>query len=272
MKGGKKAGCSVIQIFTRNRLKWSARGLSEKEIEAFFRIRKETSVIPVSVHASYLISLSSDRMDVREKSFSLLISELEWAYRLNIPYLVIHPGSHMGLGEKKGLKIIADMFKRALDMTARCNVGMLLETTSGQGTSLGHTFNHLGEIIDLAGGSERLGICFDTCHVFSAGYDFRSRAGYRQVIDKFDNIIGLERLKLFHINDSRTGPGSRIDRHGHPGKGEIGLKPFSFFLNDPEFLNHPFILETPKGHDENGTDMDVINLKLLKNMIKNDSF
>ncbi|MFC1819889.1 deoxyribonuclease IV [Thermodesulfobacteriota bacterium] len=266
IRGG-ETGCKVIQIFTRNRLKWSACGLSESEIEAFNRARTETSVIPIAIHGSYLINLASPRSDARERSLLLLLNEIEWAEQLDIPYLVIHPGSHMGIGEKKGLEWVAKMINRALDRSEGSSVKILLETTAGQGTSLGYRFEHLAEIIGLTESSERVGVCFDTCHVFASGYDFRNKEAYRQIIIKFGNVIGIDRLALYHINDSKNGPGSKIDRHDHPGNGLIGLKPFSFFLNDPIFSEHPFLLETPKGKYEKGVDRDIVNLKLLEGII-----
>jgi deoxyribonuclease-4 len=173
----------------------------------------------------------------------------------------------MGYGEEKGLRIISESLGNALTESERSGIHILLETTSGQGTSLGWRFEHLRDIIDLSENSENLGVCFDTCHVFAAGYDIRNEEAYRQTMEKFDKVIGNNRLKLFHINDSRTELGSRIDRHNHPGKGNIGMKPFSFFLNDPVFTGHPFILETPKEVHNTGIDMDIINLKVLKKLM-----
>ncbi|MFC1869344.1 deoxyribonuclease IV [Thermodesulfobacteriota bacterium] len=264
---GEDAGCQVIQIFTRNRLKWSAKGLSESEIDAFQRARTKTSIIPIAIHASYLINLASPRSDRKERTLLLFINEIEWAEQLDIPFLVIHPGSHMGDGEKKGFERIAEMINVALDRTSGYNVKILVETTAGQGTNLGYRFEHLAEIMELAGFSDRLGVCFDTCHTFAAGYDFRNKEAYRQVIQEFDNLIGVDRLRLFHINDSKNGPGSRVDRHDNLGEGLIGLKSFSFFLNDPLFAEHFFLLETPKGTDAKGINRDVVNLELLRSIM-----
>lgn len=264
---GEDAGCQVIQIFTRNRLRWSAKGLSESEIDVFQKTRKKTSIIPIAIHASYLINLATTRSDGKERSFLLFINEIEWAEQLDIPFLVIHPGSHMGDGEKKGLERVAEMINAVLERTSGYNVKILLETTAGQGTNLGYRFEHLAKIMESAGFSERIGVCFDTCHTFAAGYDFRNKEAYRQVIQGFDNLIGIDRLRLFHINDSKNGPGSRVDRHDNIGEGLIGLKSFSFFLNDPLFTNHSFLLETPKGRDAKGIDRDVVNLKLLRSIM-----
>lgn len=265
---GKDKGCEIVQSFTRFRLKWKAKELTDSEIEIFNKSREETGVIPVSIHSSYLINLSSPHREIRKKSYSLLLAEIEWTRKLNIPFLILHPGFHMGMGEERGLRKISDSISHAIAESEGSGVHILLETTSGQGTSLGWRFEHLRDIIDLSDKSEYLGVCFDTCHVFAAGYDFRNEEAYRQTMEKFDKVVGNKRLKFFHINDSKTELGSRIDRHNHPGKGNIGMKPFSFFLNDPEFTDHPFILETPKEVHNTGIDMDIINLKALKKLME----
>ena len=265
---GKEVGCQVIQIFTRNRLRWVAKGLSRGEINNFLKANKETSIIPVAVHGSYLINPASPSDGNRRRSLKLMINEMEWAESLSIPFLVIHPGSHMGEGEAKGLSLVADFINKAHEKIKNYRTKILLEMTSGQGTSLGYRFEHIRDILDSSEDNERLGVCFDTCHVFAAGYDFKSKESYRHLFEEFDNIIGLKYLKLFHINDSKTRLGSRIDRHDHPGKGFIGIEPFSYFLNDSKFAEIPFILETPKGVDANDVNFDIINLRLLKNLIR----
>jgi deoxyribonuclease-4 len=266
---GKEVGCQVIQIFTRNRLRWSAKRLSKEEINSFFKTKIDTNIIPVAIHGSYLINLASPSTNKRNNSLNLLVKEMAWAERLKIPFLVIHPGSHMGEGELRGLNLVGEMINRANEKTPEYKVQILLELTSGQGTSLGYRFEHIREILGLSWYHERLGVCFDTCHAFTAGYDFRTKESYRHLLKEFDNIIGLKYLKLFHINDSKNDLGSRIDRHDHPGKGFIGREPFSFFLNDARFTESSFLLETPKGYDTNGVDWDIVNLKLLKSMIRN---
>lgn len=190
LKRGKEAGCRVIQIFTRNRMTWSGKGLSRSETEAFEKMRADTSVIPIAIHGSYLINLASPIKDKGSSSLHLLLREMEWCRQLNIPYLVIHPGSHMGAGVEKALKTVAEILTRALGRTAGSRITILLETTAGQGTSLGYRFEHLAEIIRLTGARDRLAVCFDTCHVFAAGYDFRTKKAYGQMIEEFDKIIG----------------------------------------------------------------------------------
>lgn len=265
---GKDVGCQAIQIFTRNRINWSARGLSENEIAAFHRVKKETSVIPASIHSSYLINLASPVSSARKRSLSLLFRELGWAELLKIPYLVMHPGSHMGANERSGLARVAKAIDIIHERTQGYNVKILLETTAGQGTNLGYRFEHLADIMAMTKQPERLGVCFDTCHVFAAGYDFRTKNAYRQLLKEFGSVIGLTRLRLFHINDSKKGLGSKIDRHDHPGDGHIGLRPLSFFLNDPNFADLPFLLETPKGMDAKGLNLDIVNLNRLKIIMK----
>jgi deoxyribonuclease-4 len=263
---GEKSTCQVIQIFTRNRNRWNSKALSKKEIDAFLEIRDKSSVRLVAAHDSYLINLASPRSDVAEKSFHTLLDELGRAELLRIPYLVIHPGAHLGEGESKGLLRISEGINRIHDRTEGYGVKILLETTAGQGTNLGYRFEHLADIIERTESRDRLGVCFDTCHAFAAGYDFCTETSYSEVFGKFDEIIGLNRLMLFHINDSKKELGSRVDRHEHPGAGKIGLKAFSLLLNDGRFRQHPFLLETPKGKDPDGVDFDVINLDLLKRL------
>ena len=265
---GKEAGCEAIQIFTRNRNQWKSKKLSTKEIGLFHKACEETSIRVVAAHSSYLINLASTRSRVFEKSVYALLQEMERVERLEIPYLVMHPGSHLGGGEKKGLKRIAGALNGVLERTSDYHVSILLETTAGQGTSLGYRLEHLAEILEMTESQERLGVCIDTCHAFAAGYDFRTAKAYRQFLQEFDRILGLDRLRLFHINDSKNGLGSRVDRHEHPGAGFIGLKAFSFFLNDPKLAHLPFLIETPKGKNREGLDWDRVNLNLLRSLIK----
>ena len=265
---GKKSGCQVIQIFTKNPNRWISRGLSLKEIDAFNEARTKTSIEPVASHDSYLINLASPRREDRKKSSHALLDEMDRAERLSIPYVVMHPGSHLGDGEKVGIKRISDALNHIFDRTSQFKVKILLETTAGQGTNLGYRFEHLAEIIGQTEAEERLGVCLDTCHVFAAGYDFRDEENYKKLVRDFDAIIGLNRCRLFHINDSKRGLGSRIDRHEHIGQGSIGERAFSFFLQSPIFRDLPFLLETPKGSDESGADRDLLNLRILKRLME----
>lgn len=265
---GKETGCEVIQVFTRNRNRWKGGKLSQKDIDLFHKACEETAILPVAVHNSYLINLASTRPHVSKKSFRALLEELERAELLKIPYLVLHPGAHLGSGERRGLRRIAEAIDRVHDRTKDYRVKILLETAAGQGTSLGYRFEHLAKILELAVSRERLGVCLDTCHLFAAGYDFRTHKTYGQLVKEFDKIVGLNHLMLFHINDSKNDLGSRVDRHEHPGSGFIGLQGLSFFLNDPRFAHLPFLIETPKGKDEKGVDLDIVNLNALRFLIK----
>jgi deoxyribonuclease-4 len=265
---GREVGCQAIQIFTRNQIQWNSKELSTKEIDLFHKACEETAIPVVAAHSSYLINLASTRSHVFEKSIHSLVQEMVRVERLGIPYLVMHPGAHVGGGEKKGLEQIAGALNGVLERTSGYRVKILLETTAGQGTSLGYRLEHLAEILEMAECQDRLGICVDTCHAFAAGYDFRTVKAYRQFLKEFDTILGLARLGLLHINDSKNGLGSRLDRHEHPGAGCIGLKAFSFFLNDPKLAQLPFLIETPKGKNKHGQDWDRVNLSLLKGLIK----
>ncbi len=262
----KEKGFDVIQIFTRFQRRWSARELSENEIISFQNARKETGILPVSIHGSYLLNLASPDIGDRDKSIDLCSNEILWAWKLGIPYLIIHPGSHMGAGEEKGIVLIADSLKKIFSKTSETGISILLETTAGQGTSLGYRFEHFRSILGLSKNIDRLGVCFDTCHVFSAGYDISSKEAYGQTINEFDSVVGIDKLKVFHINDSKTEMRSLIDRHAHPGTGKIGLKGLSLFLNDKRFTNHPFLLETSKEVNDEGIEMDIINLNILRQL------
>ncbi len=265
---GKKAGCQVIQIFTQSPARWASRELTAEDISAFEQARMETGVTPVSVHDSYLINLASPEPSLRNKSIDSLFEEMERTAALGIPLLVIHPGAHAGAGEKAGIRHVADALNRIFDRTATRALKILFETTAGQGTALGDRLEHLAEMIDKTECKDRLGICVDTCHIFAGGYDIRDESAYNNLIRSFDATLGLEKLKLFHVNDSKQKLGSHIDRHEHPGRGLIGKNAFAFFLKDPAFQTHPFILETPKGINHRGMDWDVENLMVLRKLME----
>jgi deoxyribonuclease-4 len=265
---GKATGCQVIQIFTRNANQWQCRPLSVPEIHAFHKARQKSGIHPVAVHDSYLINLASPRAELRERSLNALLVEISRAEILEIPYVVMHPGFHLGAGEAVGLQRIADALNRIHDLTPDCRAKLVLETTAGQGTSLGYRFEHLADILDRSEASERLRICVDTCHLFAAGYDFRTAETYRNLIERFSALIGLDYLAMIHVNDAKKGLGSKVDRHEHLGQGFIGETAFSLFLTDPVFRNLPFLIETPKGRDEEGNDWDVRNLTFLRQLME----
>ena len=258
-------GCDAMQIFTKNNNRWSAKPLDPKEIERFHKKQEETGIHPVVAHDSYLINLGTPKDELWEKSINAFIDELQRAEALSIPYLVMHPGSHTGSGEETGLKRIAEGLDRCHAATDGFKVLTLLEITAGQGTNLGYTFEQLRAIIDMIDDPNRVGICFDTCHALAAGYEFRDRDSYERMWDEFDRVIGIERLKVFHLNDSLKDVGSHIDRHAHIGQGMLGLEPFRMILNDPRFDGLPGLLETPKSQD---LHEDVDNLKTLRSLVE----
>ncbi len=217
---GKKIGCDVIQIFTKNNNQWKSKSLTDKEIIASRENLNKTGIKAVASHDAYLINLASPNKDVYKKSLIAFYDEMERAEKLGLPYLVFHPGAHLGEGEDIGIKRIAESINLHLSKKSGTNVMLLLETTAGQGTNIGWRFEQLSEIINLVEQKEKMGVCVDTCHIFAAGYDITTEEGYTKTFDEFDRIIGLKRLKLFHLNDSKKGYGSRVDRHEHIGKGK----------------------------------------------------
>ncbi len=264
---GKKVGCQVIQIFTKNNNRWKSRQLTDKDIKTFKKNSADTGVIPSASHTAYLINLASPDPVIYEKSLEAFYDEMIRAESLGLPYLIFHPGAHLGSGEEKGLEKIADSVNILLKKWSDFKSMLLLETTAGQGSHLGYKFEHLSEIIKIVDNKENIGVCLDTCHVFAAGYDISNEYGYKKTFEDFDRIIGIDRLKVFHINDSKKELGSRVDRHEHIGKGKIGLTAFRLLLNDSRFENIPMILETPKGKTMRE---DKRNLSVLRGLIRED--
>ena len=267
-----RVDATALQLFVKSARQWRAPALSEGDVESF-RARVEESGLGrhTMAHASYLINLAAPDAVVRERSVAALRIELGRCSRLGIPFLVLHPGSHMGAGETTGLRRVARALDRVLDPPAgrqgkarTDGVHVLLELTAGQGTNLGSRFEHIAEILQLCRVADRLGVCFDTCHVLAAGYEFRDARSYRRTFRRFDELIGLDRLRGFHLNDSRHGLGSRRDRHEHIGHGEVGLEGFRLILNDRRFRDRPMVLETPKGED---LAEDRRNLSVLREML-----
>lgn len=262
---GEKYGCTTIQIFTKSSNQWRARELTDEESEKFHAEQKRTSINPVIAHDSYLINLCSPDDALLKKSREAFLVEMERCERLKIPHLVTHPGSHIDKGEDWGIKRIAESISWLHGRSEGFKVRITLETTAGQGSNLGYRFEQIASMIEQSSQPERLAVCLDTCHIFAAGYDIATREGYEKTISEFDRIIGLERLAVIHFNDSRKGPGSRVDRHEHIGEGEIGKEPFAFFMQDKRFEKIPKLLETPKG--ANG-DMDKVNMAILRELAK----
>jgi len=256
---------TAMQIFTKNNNRWIQKPLEEKEIEAFKTKLKNSKIKFVVSHDSYLINLCGKDKEILKKSRIALIDELERCELLGIPHLNFHPGSHLGAGEDDGIKLIAESINIVHDKTKGYKVSSMLETTAGQGTAIGYRFEQLQKIIDLVEQKERMTVCIDTAHVFAAGYDIKDPMNFKKVIKEFDEIIGLDRLKCFHMNDSKKELSSRVDRHEHIGKGFIGEEGFSNIMNDERLREIPKILETPKGKDQLE---DLENLKVLRGLIK----
>jgi deoxyribonuclease-4 len=259
--------CDCVQLFTKNNSQWRAKAITPRQARRFRAALQQTGVAHPIAHDSYLINLASPERGLWRKSVSAFVVELHRAEILSIPYVVTHPGAYTTSSAARGLRRII----RALDeIHARCRgirARCLLETTAGQGTSIGWRFEQLAAILDGVRDPDRLGICFDTCHVFAAGYAMGTRKQYTATLRALDKTIGLEKIRAFHLNDSRRELGARIDRHEHIGRGKMGLEPFGHLLNDRRFRKVPMYLETPKGR-ENGADLDVVNLETLRGLIR----
>ncbi|MDD3815209.1 MAG: deoxyribonuclease IV [Desulfocapsaceae bacterium] len=262
-----QVGGEALQIFTRNQRQWHPQPLTEDEIALFQAAWQKTGSLPVASHASYLINLASGKQELMEKSITAFAAEIHRCEQLGIPFVVIHPGSHGGDGVETGLARFGTGLDLALEETGE-EVTVLLETTAGQGTSLGSRFEELASILEHSRYPQRLGVCVDTCHIFAAGYDIRSLSAYTQTLEEFDRQVGVGWIKFFHLNDSKQKLASRVDRHEHIGQGAIGLEGFRSLLNDPRFVDHPMTLETPKGDD---LQEDRENLLVLRRLIERDA-
>lgn len=260
---GNQLSCTAIQLFTKNANQWKGKALNDEETGRFITLRKDSKISKIFAHDSYLINLASGSNALRTKSIYALVDEMERCRLLSISYIVMHPGAHLGIGEDEGIKNIVNSLTVILEKTHGWPVDIALETTAGQGTSIGYRFEHLSSIIDGVKDKERIKVCLDTCHIFAAGYDISTVEGYAHVMKEFDRIVGLDRLACFHVNDCKKGLGSRIDRHEHIGMGALGQLPFRLLMNDKRFENVPKIIETPKDKDMKN---DRRNLAVLRKM------
>jgi deoxyribonuclease IV len=242
---GVAVGAEAIQVFTRNQMQWRCRPLSDQECGGFRDALAKSGVRVALSHGSYLVNLASPVPDFLARSRETFETEMRRCHALGIPYLVFHPGAHMGRGEGAGLAALAESLDVLLAATEGLEVMPLLEVTAGQGSSLGHRFEHLAEIFDRVRDPERLGVCFDTCHLYAAGHDIATEAGYATTMRAFDRIVGRQRLKAVHLNDSKKGLGSKVDRHARAGEGVLGLETFRRIVNDPRFQGIPLVVETP---------------------------
>ena len=257
--------CTAFQIFTKSNRQWKAKPLNPEEIERYHEQQVETGITPVICHASYLLNLGTADDAVWQKSIEALIVELERCERLKIPYLVIHPGAHLKAGVEAGLARVSQGLDIVHERLPEVEVKVAVEITAGQGTTLGSTFEEINQIITACQQSDRLAVCFDTCHALAAGYEFRTPESYRTMIDTFDQVVGIDRLTVIHVNDSVKDLGSHVDRHTHIGEGCIGLEPFGYFLNDARFQKVPFLLETPVDKDP---EDNLRNLAALRELIE----
>lgn len=262
---GKQAGCDCVQIFTKSSRQWASKPYSEQQIATFKRNQRETGISLVIAHDSYLLNLGAPDGALRQKSVNGFIDELERCEALGVPYLVAHPGSHVGSGEDTGIKTIARSIDEAHSACKGFKTRIALEITAGQGSNLGCNFQQMGRIIDAVVENDRLRLCFDTEHAFAAGYDLRSAEGYENTFSELDKCIGIEKIVAFHLNDSMKDFNSRVDRHQHIGKGFLGLEPFRRLLNDERFFGLPMCLETPKGPD---LKEDLENLATLRSLFE----
>jgi deoxyribonuclease IV len=266
--------CEALQIFTKSAGQWRARELPDDEVALFRRRVKETGIYPVVAHNSYLINVAAAIPSLREQSIAALGEELDRAELLGLDGLIMHPGSYTTGTEQEGLRAIGRAIAGLLKARPRSRVRIVLEHTAGQGTNLGHRFEHLAAILEHAGGSDQIVVCLDTCHLLTAGYDLCTDEGYAATFRDFDRVVGLDRLRVFHLNDSKQPCGSRIDRHEHIGKGCLGLEPFRKLLNDPRFADLPMLLETPKletperRRRRDVDPWDARNLRTLRKLIR----
>ncbi len=261
-------GMQTVQIFTKNQMQWAVRPLTSEAIATF----RETAVrlhFPIIVaHDSYLINLATADDAQRTRAINAFAAELQRCDQLGIAYLVTHPGAHVGQGEATGLARIIDAYRQVLAAQPDGRVVICVETTAGQGTCLGHRFEHLAAILAGVAHPARMGVCMDTCHILAAGYDITTADSTRRVLADFDRVVGLRHLKVIHLNDSKKPLGSRVDRHEHIGRGQIGLPAFRVICQDPHFVTIPKILETEKATAPDGRDWDEVNLELLRRLTR----
>jgi deoxyribonuclease-4 len=262
---GRSIKCTAIQMFVKNNMQWFARPLAREEIRAFLKHRQRGDLLSIFAHANYLINLAATNPQFHVNSIRALSEELTRADQLELPFLVLHPGAHLGAGEEAGLEKIVESIDLVFRNIPKVKTRIALETTAGQGSCLGHRFEHLAYIIDHVREPERLCVCLDTAHIFAAGYDIGSEAGAKKTFREFDRLIGFNRLAAIHVNDSKTARGSRVDRHQHIGKGQIGLHAFRFIMRDRRFRKIPKVLETPKDKE---LREDVVNMKTLRGLIE----
>jgi deoxyribonuclease-4 len=265
--------CEALQIFAKNANQWRGRQVPPEEVREFRKRVDAAGIRPVVSHASYLINLATTSGALWRQSVEAMGDELDRAEALGLLGVILHPGCYTGGSEAIGLARVAEALVELLRRRRRGSTMVLLEHTAGQGTALGRTFDQLGSIIGMTGGNKRVGVCLDTCHLIASGYDIVSPAGYRSTFEQFGRTVGFDRLKAFHLNDSKKPLGSRVDRHEHIGQGFLGLEPFRRIVNDRRFRQLPMLLETPKGPGKaagpiTADPLDEKNLGTLRALIR----
>ncbi|MGZ4963189.1 MAG: deoxyribonuclease IV [Limisphaerales bacterium] len=265
LERGASVNCEIVQIFVKNNMQWLGRLPVQSEIDEFARAKKQYKFAKIFGHTGYLINLAANPSPNRDKSLQSLIQEIQIAHLLEVPFLVMHPGAHLGAGEAHGFKQVIKGLNEVFTATRDANVRIALENTAGQGSCFGNRIEHLAEIFNGVDKPERLGLCIDTCHLFAAGYDVRTPKGWNGAIGDIVKLIGRKQILAFHLNDSKTDLGSRVDRHAHIGQGKIGRVGFKHIVNDARFKTTPGCLETPKGKDLKD---DVMNLGVLRSLVK----
>lgn len=259
-----RVGCDCLQVFVKNQRQWAAPPLTHEQIAGYHSAEQDSQLSPVFAHATYLLNLATPDDTLRSKSVAALVDELQRCESLGLHGLVVHPGAHVGAGEDAGIASIIKSLDEVHGRTRGFKCPVLLETTAGQGTTLGHTIEQIAAMLDGVDAPDRLGVCLDTCHLFAAGYDLTDSKACKDLVDQIDSRIGVGRVLCIHTNDSKGKLGSRLDRHEHIGKGLIGKRGFANFLNDARLTHAPRILETPKGEDDRGRDWDRVNLAALR--------
>ncbi len=263
LRRAKTIGANSCQIFVKSNMRWLGSPHDPEDLELYAKELVDKSVSKVFGHTGYLINLAAAECDKRQRSLESLVHELELAEALGLPFLVMHPGAHLGAGEKEGIHRIVEGLDEVFIKTATLRVGIALENTAGQGSCLGNKIEHLGQIFEKVKKPGRLGVCLDTAHFFAAGYDIRSEGGWKLAIGEVGSCVGIRQILAFHLNDSKTALGSRVDRHAHIGEGLIGKEAFRHILNDERFAEHPACLETPKSED---LHEDMRNLSILRGL------
>ena len=265
LQRGAGIGCEIIQVFVKNNMQWFGKAHGTDDLARYANELASQKFACVFGHTGYLINLGAPAGDNRQKSIKSLIQEIEFATNLGLPFLVMHPGAHLGAGEESGIKRIVAGLNEVFRATRASPVRIALENTAGQGTCLGHRIAQLAAMFDGVQKPERLAVCLDTAHFFEAGYDLRTPKGWNQAISEVEDLIGLKHVAAFHLNDSRTDLASRVDRHAHIGQGKLGREAFRHIVNDARFRDLPGCLETPKSED---LHEDVENLAVLRSLLK----